>query len=358
MSRPARFLAVLLATFAPLAFSTAELSAQVVRVAPTRPARFSVTTIDKVAYYNLADLAKYLELKGAWSDGKKVYTLTGRGPKLEFDLEGDGRKLLIDGLWVHLGNKVITRGSNVFLSVTDYERTLRGILSPRDAGVLPPVPQVIVIDPGHGEWDPGFTGNGLTEKVLTLEVAKLLQRQLEGKGYRAVLTRTEDKALAPDKDRDLPARSALATAVGADLFISIHFNSVSPNETPSGTEIYAYTPAGQRSTKSWSTPLDNDAKPDSVPVNQHDSWSSLLSHTLQQQLVSSLKTRDRGQKTAHFVVLSGLDCPGVLIESAFISNPAEARKLATPEFRDQIAGAIVAGIEAYAKSIKALRAAQ
>ena len=75
-------------------------------------------------------------------------------------------------------------------------------------------------------------------------------------------------------------------------------------------------------------------------------------------LFRSLKTRDRGQKTSHLGVLRKLDCPGVLIESAFLSNPAEARKVATPEFRDQIAAAIVAGIESYAKGIKALRAAQ
>jgi N-acetylmuramoyl-L-alanine amidase len=173
-----------------------------------------------------------------------------------------------------------------------------------------------------------------------------------------VLTRTEDKALALDKARDLPARSAMATTVGADLFVSIHFNSLSPNEAPSGTEIYAFTPAGQRSTNSWSSPTDDDTVPAAKPVNRHDPWSALLAHELQQQLVSSLKTRDRGQKTSHLVVLRDLDCPGVLIESAFLSNPAEARKVGTPEFRDQIAAAIVAGIEAYAKNIRAARAAQ
>lgn len=361
MSRPARFLAVLLAAFASLAFSTAKLSAQVARVAPTRPARFSVTTIDKVAYYNLADLAKNLELKGAWSNGKKTYTLTGRGPKLVFDLEGDGRKLLIDGLWVHLGNKVVARGSTLFLSVTDYERTLRGILSPRDAGVLPPVPQVIVLDPGHGGNDSGNTQNGLSEKVLTLDLANRVKRLLDGRGYRVVLTRTEDKAL------DLRARSDTAIAVGADLFVSIHFNSLDPANnsaekiaTTNGPEVYAFTPTGQRSTSSWASKeaKADDSEPKSMPVNQHDAWSSLLAHSLHQELVAKLQTTDRGQKSAHWGVLRNLDCPGVLVESAFLSNPSEARKVATPEFRDQMAAAIVAGIEAYAKTVKDLRAAQ
>ncbi len=363
MSRPARFLAVLLAAFASLAFSAAALSAQAVRLAPpTRPARFGVVTIDKVAYYNLAELAKYLELKGAWSDGKKIYTLTGKGPKLEFDLEGDGRKLLIDGLWVHLGNKAIVRGSNIFLSVTDYEHTLRGILNPRDAGVLPPVPQVIVLDPGHGGNDSGNTQNGLSEKVLTLDLANRLKVLLEGKGYRVVLTRTEDKALGPDKTQDLRARSDTATAVGADLFVSIHFNSLDPANNSAekiaatdGPEIYVFSPAGQGSTSSWQSGKD-DSEAKAMPVNQHDAWSSLLAHELHRTLVSQLKTTDRGQKTGHLGVLRNLDCPGVLVESAFLSNPSEARKVVTPEFRDQMAAAIAAGIESYAKTIKGLRA--
>ncbi len=356
MSRPARFLAVLLAAASVASIlPPAGLSAQVVRVAPTRPVRFSTTTIDKVAYYNLADLAKYLGLKGAWAAGRKNYTLTGKGPKLEFVLEGDGRKLLVDGLWLHLGNKVVTRGSNLFLSVTDYERTLRGILSAGDAGPLPPVPQVIVLDPGHGGADSGKTQGDLSEKVLTLDVANRLKRLLEGVGYRVVLTRTEDRRL------ELRDRSDVAVAVGADLFVSIHFNSLDPASNSAekiaatgGPEIHVFTPAGQRSTDAWSSGEDN-IETKSAPVNQHDAWSSLLAHALQKQLVAGLKTTDRGQKTGHWGALRSLDCPGVLVESAFLSNPSEARKVATPEYRDQIAAAMAAGIDAYAKTIKGLR---
>lgn len=362
MSRPAGFLAVLLTAAAVTGLiAVSPLAAQPVRLAPTRPAKLGVTTIDKVAYYSLSDLAKHLDLKGAWSKDRKTYTLAGKGPKLEFNLEGDGRKLFIDGLWVHLGDKVVTRGSNAFVSVADYERTLRGILSPREAGVLPPVPQVIVLDPGHGGNDSGNTQNGLVEKSLTLELASLLRRALEGKGYRVVLTRTEDKALGPDKAQDLRARSDMATTVGADLFISIHFNSLPTTTsaenlaTTNGPEVFVFTPAGQRSTSAWHAG-ENDIETKPAPVNRHDAWSSLLAHNLHQQLVASLKTTDRGQKTSHLGVLRMLDCPGVLVESAFLSNPTEATKVSTPEFRNQIAAAIVAGVEEYTKTIKALRA--
>jgi N-acetylmuramoyl-L-alanine amidase len=358
MSRPAGIFAVLLA--AAIA-GVAPLPAQSVRLPPTRPARFSVTTIDKVAYYSLADLAKHLDLKATWSKDRKTYTLTDKDRKLVFNLEGDGRKLYLDGLWIHLGDKVVTRGSNAFLSITDYERTLRGILSPREAGVLPPVPQVIVLDPGHGGNDAGNTQNGLIEKTLTLDVANRLRRVLEGQGYRVVLTRTEDRRL------ELRDRSDMATTVGADLFVSLHFNSLDTDKNSveklagtAGPEVHVFTPTGQRSTSSWSSPPTekSDAEPKTMPVNQHDAWSSFLAHSIQRQLVGSLKTTDRGQKTGHWGVLRQLDCPGVLVESAFLSNPTEAANVATPAFRDQIAVAIAAGIESYAKTIKALRAAQ
>jgi N-acetylmuramoyl-L-alanine amidase len=360
MPRPARFLAVLLAAATP-GFAQAPVAAGQVRGAPTRPARLAVTTIDKVAYHSLADLAKHLGMKGAWSDGRKKYTLSGGSNTLVFELEGGGRRLLLNGLLIHLGHKTVTKGSTLYLSVTDYESTLRGILNPREAGIAPPVPQVIVLDPGHGGTDAGNTQNNLSEKELTLDLSNRLKRLLEGRGYRVVLTRTEDKSLGPDKARDLRARSDTATTVGADLFVSIHFNSLPTATSPenmaatSGPEVYVFTPAGQRSTQSWSLKDDNDAEAKAMPVNQHDAWSSLLAHELQKALVAQLKTTDRGQKTSHLGVLRNVDCPAVLVESAFLSNPSEARKVATAEFRDQIAVTLAAGIESYAKAIKSLR---
>ena len=95
-----------------------------------------------------------------------------------------------------------------------------------------------------------------------------------------------------------------------------------------------------------------------MPVNRHDYWSAALAQSLHQRLVADLRAADRGKKIAHWGALRPLDCPGVLIESAFLSNPTEAANVATPAFRDQIAVAIAAGIESYAKTIKALRAAQ
>ncbi|MEO6568986.1 MAG: N-acetylmuramoyl-L-alanine amidase, partial [Opitutaceae bacterium] len=94
---------------------------------------------------------------------------------------------------------------------------------------------------------------------------------------------------------------------------------------------------------------------DPVPVNRFDAWSVLLGHSIKQELVKDLKTFDRGQKTMHSAVMKGLNCPGALIESVFLSNDTEARLVATPAYRQQIAQSIADGIRAYAEALEAVR---
>jgi N-acetylmuramoyl-L-alanine amidase len=85
-----------------------------------------------------------------------------------------------------------------------------------------------------------------------------------------------------------------------------------------------------------------------APVNRFDAASVACAHAIQVALLKSLKTVDRGQKLAHWAALRGLNCPGVLVEAGFLSHPIEGRKIATPEYRQQIAEAIAYGIDAYA----------
>ena len=81
----------------------------------------------------------------------------------------------------------------------------------------------------------------------------------------------------------------------------------------------------------------------------------LLAHALHRETIGGLKTSDRGHKTKHLAVLRGLNCPGVLIESVFLSNDAEARRAATTAYRQQIAESLAAGIRSYAATLDPLR---
>jgi N-acetylmuramoyl-L-alanine amidase len=136
------------------------------------------------------------------------------------------------------------------------------------------------------------------------------------------------------------------------LFVSIHFNSLFPDTKTSGTEVYTFTRTGQRSDHGWGFREKDDADPKPAEVNRFDPWSSLLAHSLHREVIGSLQTFDRGQKTMHLAVLRGLKCPAALVESVFLSNEVEAKRAATPEYRQQMAQALAAGIDAYASALE------
>ena len=174
----------------------------------------------------------------------------------------------------------------------------------------------IVIDPGHsGPVEPGACAAGVRECDVVLAIAKLLAEQLYDAGHDVLLTRTGD--IVTD---DLAFRAELANANGADVFISIHANSVD-NRTAHGTEVYHY--------------------PGSVQ-------GKLLAACLQAQLVAELATVDRGVKEANFQVLQETDCPAALVEVAFISN--EADRLLLTGYAGQLAAAVAmaSGLADYA----------
>lgn len=174
----------------------------------------------------------------------------------------------------------------------------------------------IVIDPGHsGPIEPGACAAGVRECDVVLAIAKLFAEHLEDDGHEVLLTRTGEI-----ESDDLAFRAELANANGADVFISIHTNSVG-NPGAHGTEVYHY--------------------PGSVP-------GKLLAACLQERLVAGLGTVNRGVKAANFQVLRETDCPAALVEVAFISNEAE-RSLLT-SYAGQLAAALamVYGLADYA----------
>lgn len=298
-------------------------------------------------YVSVVDIAAQLGLRTGSGDRGRKASLVGNGVRAE--LEKDSREITANGLRVFLGEPVLESGGHLQVSRTDYERALTPLLRPGFAA--PPVgaPKIIVLDPGHGGKDNGTSAN---EKTFALDVARRAKRILETAGYRVVLTRDEDVFL------DLPQRSALAVAQGAQLFASIHFNALANDAKTSGMEIFTFAPPNQRSTNSWGPREGGDAEKEPAPVNRFDHWSSVLAHALQRRFIDDLKTFDRGKKLAHWGVLRGLTCPGVLIECGFLTSKEESRKIATAAYRQKIAEAIASGIRDYAATVERARAAR
>lgn len=295
--------------------------------------------------------ASYLDLKG-WA-AKYGLTATwveaGRRMKLSSDyttlvLEADQRDLMINGLRVYLGEPMVASAGTLWLGTVDARDLLGPLLRP--AGVAGSIPRlkVICLDPGHGGNDTGTQNKALKldEKRLTLDVAQRVKTQLEAKGYKVLMTRTTDKYV------ELEDRADYANRARADLFISIHFNAFA-QVSVNGTETYILTRRGQRSSSSSKRePTDNIG----LPGHASDPWNALLGYAMHRQLVGKLQSFDRGMKFARFKVLTLLNCPGVLLESGYLTNDAEGRKIATPAYRAEIAASIVAGVDSYAAQLK------
>ena len=196
----------------------------------------------------------------------------------------------------------------------------------------------IIIDPGHGGFDRGASGKKCVEKRIVLQLAFRTAEILRRCGYTVLLTRKTDY-LVP-----LNRRSQIANNHRGDLFISLHCNA-STDRRANGVESYCLTPAGVAST--------NQKRASSVrlPGNKLDSNNFLLACELQKSILHRTGANDRGVRRGRFAVLRNLNMPGVLLELGFISNPAEESKLASSEYREQLARGIAVGIINYHRKI-------
>ncbi len=354
MSRAAtRFIGAAILLIAASRISAADTPA---RARPSRPAgrpfvasaattvRLPAKKFSGVDYVSLSDAAAQLGLKVAWLQRGRKVVLTG--PSTRAELENDNREITVNNLRVFLGDPVLDARGELYVSRIDFERCLLPLLRPGQGAPALSPPKTIVLDPGHGGRD---NGTSAKEKTYTLDVARRAKKLLEAAGYRVVLTRETDVFL------DLPQRGAIANAQHADLFASIHFNAL-PNDTKtSGIEIFTFAPQFQRSTNSWSVRAVDDSEKEATPVNRFDHWSVVFAQALQRRFVTELNNFDRGKKLAHWGVLRGLNCPGVLIECGFLTSEAEARKIATSAYRQKLAAALAAGVRDYATTVDGLR---
>ena len=175
----------------------------------------------------------------------------------------------------------------------------------------------IFINPGHGDSDPGACGNGLREADVALAIGKRVEGYLRAVGYDVKLFQ------CGGVDGDLWQICNTANEWGTDLFVSIHCNSF--NGSARGTETFHYynSTRGER-----------------------------LADKIQRQIVNSLPVTNRGVKEAGFVVLRDTVPPSVLVETAFIDNPSDAKLLVDRE--DDFARAIARGVTDYVSELRPL----
>jgi len=195
-------------------------------------------------------------------------------------------------------------------SVYKYWHSTISFLIPKKANE-----KLIVIDPGHGGTDPGAVANGLRESDLNLDIAKRLKNLLAGSDIRVYMTRGDDSYVG------LGERTAVANAMDADLFLSIHNNAYYAAST--GTETFYYT---QPQIKSGVSAGD-------------------FANILQKHLLSDLGLKNRGVLQNTFSVLKHAKMPSALVEIAFLTNINDSAKLKDPAFRQKAAEALCKAIK-------------
>jgi N-acetylmuramoyl-L-alanine amidase len=308
-----------------------------------------------VEYLDAQQFGARFGLKATPTAGGRKLLLSSAWTKIE--LEADSRECSVNGLRVFLGDAAWYHKKNILISRLDAEKLFTPILLAGDGDVSVPALKTIVLDPGHGGRDPGMENRrlSLNEKALALDTARRLQHVLETMGYRVILTRNEDTALGPDKVSDLLQRAIIAKKSGADLFISLHFNAVgSDAQRVTGVEVYTLTPRNQYSTSDPERDDDKGAKT-ANPGNTNDHWNIQLGYQVHRRMIEELHVSDRGLKRARWAVLRQVECPAILVESGFLSNDAEARKIATPAYRQKIAEAIANGVQVYGNVLAGVR---
>ncbi len=220
--------------------------------------------------------------------------------------------------------------------------------------------RLIVVDAGHGGKDPGAIGpHRVYEKDVTLGMAKALAKELRKQlGVKVLLTRSTDRYLK------LRERTEYANRVGADLFISLHANATS-NGKAYGMETYFLNlsknnQAAEVAARENGTSLQEVGNLEAIlfdlMANAKINESSRLAAEVQQALVGGLRkhysrVKDLGVKQGPFHVLLGATMPSVLIESGFISNTREEKRLRTKTYQQRVAAAIVKGVKNYSLSV-------
>lgn len=191
-----------------------------------------------------------------------------------------------------------------------------------------PSPKTIVIDPGHGGYDPGTSKNGLIEKDIVLSTSKKLQSRLIELGYNVLMTRDEDITYYKPTDidgsrvrKDLDGRINYAKDNNAELFVSIHVNSLPKDPSQNGAIVFYYPKFEQ--SKTYAT-------------NVQDALNNIL--------VNNKPRTKQDIRSENFYVLKYSDMPSILIETGFITNSQDRILLTQDSLLDKLATAISEGI--------------
>ncbi len=300
---------------------------------------YKVDGRDYVSVENILDFYQ-LESKSILAGSARTTSPAAKGLEL---MSEDQREVYLNGVRHWLCFPTIERGGKILISRVDLVKTIEPVLRPHEIRNLEDF-NTVVIDAGHGGHDRGATGRFGNEKDFALDTARRLKLMCEAAGFKVIMTRNSDIFIPLEK------RPAIANERDDSIFVSIHFNSSKGNVNATGVEVFAMTPRTAPST------IDRNLRPHHLlpePGNQHDIGNISLATSIHHAIIGRTKMFDRGVKRARFVVLTHSKRPAVLVEGGFLNNPHQARKIATPAYRTELARAIASGIVSYRRLVRA-----
>jgi len=230
---------------------------------------------------------------------------------------------------------------------------------PSIEGPADPSRPLVVIDAGHGGHDPGASSVTAREKALTLALARALRdRLLRQGGIRVALTRDDDRFLA------LEERAEIARQLGADLFLSIHADSAGDMAGVSGASVYTLSSTASSEAAARFAARENSADVvNGVALANQDAGVNAILVELSQRRTQqesdefadlilregagALAFHPQARRAASLVVLRAPDVPSVLFEAGFVSNPADAGRLSSPEGQQRFAEVMARAIRVY-----------
>ncbi len=261
------------------------------------------------------------------SGGGTLRTVANAGTTISF---GPGkREVNIGGYRWLLSYPIREDGSgDILISEVDAVKIFDPVLRPTyiaDRRVV----RTVIIDPGHGGYDAGSTSGNLNEAEFCLTLAKELKEALTRRGYNVQLTHEHSRHMS---DRQ---RINCVSSADSPIFISLHLNS--GRSDIQGIETYTATPDGPGNTRR--------------PANNHDAASAALAFAVHSSMISTTGAKDGACRRARYSLLNSVECPSIMVLAGYATNTEEAAKLATPDYRTQLATAITEGVCTFARNI-------
>ena len=287
---------------------------------------------DHVPLDDVADFYGLGSVRRAGNDG-----IMELGPR-SLRATANSVEFYINRLKFNLSYPIAEHDGRLWISRMDLTKVIEPVLRPskiKGAEAL----NTVVLDAGHGGHDKGAPSSYGYEKDASVDVCQRARMLLMQAGYTVVMTRTTDTFIA------LSDRVRLANQYSNALFISIHFNSGGQG---TGLETYTLAPRGVPSMMA-DGPRISDLDP--CPGHVNDAANIALATATHAALVMRSRMPDRGIKRARFVVIRDITIPGVLVEGGFMSNPYDAKLIATPAYRQQLATSVVQAVQNYRRAV-------